>query len=88
MNDPVFPLTELAKEINIKHAQVVGAVCEGVESALACGRLLIQAKDCLPRRRWLAWLAQHCPGLTESRAELLMSVACDDVDSAQQTRRA
>ncbi len=88
MSDKVLSLAEVAEEINSKHAQVCGAFLEGMEYALACGRLLLQVKDRLPRRKWLAWLAQHCPGLSERRAQLFMSVACDVIDSARQTRPA
>jgi len=75
MSDSVSPLADLAEEINSNHAQVCGAVCEGMEYALACGRLLLQAKDRLPRDRWRAWLAEHCPEISESRAQRYLRVA-------------
>jgi hypothetical protein len=75
MSDKVLPLADLAEQINTKHAQVCGAVCEGMEHPLACGRLLLQVKDRLPRDQWRAWLAEHCPDISESRAQRYMRVA-------------
>jgi hypothetical protein len=77
MSDPVLPLTDLAQQINTRHAQVRGAFLEGVEYALACGLLLLQVKDRLPRGQWLAWLAERCPDMSERRAQRYMRVARD-----------
>jgi hypothetical protein len=49
-------LPELAQAIDREHEAAVGAARSVIDHAVACGRLLIQAKAQLPHGEWLPWL--------------------------------
>jgi hypothetical protein len=88
MSDLVPQLPDLATQINAEHAQVRSAFRTGLDHALACGKLLIRAKDSLPHGQWLPWLEEHCPDISERLAQRYMRVARDmpRIDTSNPTR--
>ena len=53
-------LTDLAARIKAEHEASSTAIKRGLEHAVACGRLLNEAKDQLDHGQWLPWLRDHC----------------------------
>jgi hypothetical protein len=76
-------LTNLAAKIQAEHEAVEAAkgtalvaARKGIEHALACGDLLIEAKAQLPHgQKWLPWLTENCPAISERTARLYMQLA-------------
>jgi hypothetical protein len=56
----VIALSDLAHNINETHEAAVQSFHKGIEHALNCGRLLLAAKDAVPRGEWLPWLEANC----------------------------
>jgi hypothetical protein len=67
-------LTDLAHRIKAEHEASVGAFKRGIEHAVACGRLLIEARDQIKHGEWLPWLKDHC-GVPERSARRYMELA-------------
>jgi hypothetical protein len=49
-------LPDLAQAIEAEHQAAVGAARSAIDHAVACGRLLIQAKAQVPHGEWLPWI--------------------------------
>jgi hypothetical protein len=70
------PLADLAARINAEHEAVIHAIGRGLDHAINCGRLLIEAKAQLEHGQWLPWLRDHCPAsLPERTASHYMRLA-------------
>src|ERR1041384_6513861 len=68
-------LADLAATIRDQHQCATMAALSAVEHALNCGRALIQAKDQAGHGRWLGWLKEHCPNISERTAQAYMKLA-------------
>jgi hypothetical protein len=54
-------LTDLAHRINTEHEACGSALQRGLQHAIACGQMLIEAKDHLAQHGgWLPWLQANC----------------------------
>jgi hypothetical protein len=69
-------LGELATRIKKLHSAVVDAGRSVVQSGIAAGDALIQAKRQLPHGQWLPWLKDNC-GVSERRAQDYMKLAAN-----------
>jgi Protein of unknown function (DUF3102) len=67
-------LDDLAVRIRAEHEQVGAALRRGVEHALRCGDLLLQAKTQVAHGEWLPWLEEHCV-MAERTAQAYMKLA-------------
>lgn len=67
-------LAELANQINIEHANCMGAMRESLEYAVKAGELLIQVKALVPHGEWLPWLAANCE-VPERTTQAYMRIA-------------
>jgi DUF3102 family protein len=67
-------LTDLAARINAEHVAAEQAYQSGVEHALQCGDLLLEAKSLLPHGQWLPWLESNC-SVSSRSARLYMQLA-------------
>jgi hypothetical protein len=67
-------LTDLAIRINAEHKAASEALTQGLQRAIAAGRLLIEAKAAIPHGEWLSWLASNC-AVSERTAQAYMRVA-------------
>jgi hypothetical protein len=56
------PLDELAAELKREHEACEGAFQKGLEHALRCGELLLEAKDQAPHGQWELWLMANFAG--------------------------
>jgi ParB family chromosome partitioning protein len=54
-------LDELAARIVAEHDSFILSMKRGVEHAIRCGLLLIEAKSKMTHGQWLPWLKNHCP---------------------------
>jgi hypothetical protein len=67
-------LADLAARINAEHAGASNALKKGLQHAIACGNLLIEAKRKAPRGEWLLWLKTNCE-VSERTAQAYIRVA-------------
>jgi hypothetical protein len=67
-------LADLAARIKREYEASSAAIKRGLDHAIACGSLLIEAKAQLPHGKWLPWLHAHC-GVPERSAQLYMRLA-------------
>jgi hypothetical protein len=67
-------LADLAARINAEHVAAEKAYQSGVEHALQCGDLLLEAKALLPHGQWLPWLESNC-SVSSRSARLYMQLA-------------
>ena len=67
-------VADLAARIRAEHEAVVSAMTRGIEHAMACGDLLIEAKAQLKHGEWLPWLRDECP-ISEQMAQRYMRLA-------------
>jgi hypothetical protein len=67
-------LTDLAARIRAEHEASALHVKRGLDHAIACGRLLLEAKAQLAHGQWLPWLGEHC-GVPERSARRYMDIA-------------
>lgn len=58
----------LAPQINDAHKACLAAESSALPHAIRCGELLNLARDTVPDRKWLAWLADHCPSIHQTTA--------------------
>jgi hypothetical protein len=56
----IIALSDLAHNINEAHEAAVQSFHKGIDHALECGRLLLAAKDAVPRGEWSPWLETNC----------------------------
>jgi hypothetical protein len=68
-------LTDLAARIKIEHEAACGALKQGLEHAVAAGKLLLEAKAQVPHGQWLPWLGEHCASVSARTAQAYMRVA-------------
>jgi hypothetical protein len=73
-------LTDLAARIKAEHEACTLAIKRGLQHAVACGRLLIEAKDLLDHGQWLPWLRDHCQ-VPERSAQRYMDLAVFAADT-------
>jgi len=75
-NAPPRALIDLAARIKQEHAATAISLQRGVEHALVCGDLLLQAKHHpdIEHGQWLPWLAEHCE-MSERTAQRYMRLA-------------
>jgi hypothetical protein len=84
-------LADLAARIKVEHEAATSALKDGMRHALACGRLLIEAKEQLKHGKWLPWLNTKCD-VSVRTAQAYMRVARafgalgDDADGANTQR--
>jgi hypothetical protein len=52
-------LTDLAHRINETHHLAMRHADEAVAQAIACGKMLLEAKSTVPHGQWLPWLRQN-----------------------------
>ena len=71
-------LAELARDINVETlaAEVTGRIGKAANEArsahaIEAGRLLLQAKELVPRGEWLSWLADNCEVSKRSAQEYM-----------------
>jgi hypothetical protein len=64
----------LASRINAEHDAATASFNTGLEHALTCGRLLIEAKAKIPHGAWLPWLEKNCTVSTRM-SQIYMRVA-------------
>jgi Protein of unknown function (DUF3102) len=67
-------LADLAARISTEHRACQHAIKRALAHAVACGRLLIEAKDQLEHGQWLPWLRDHC-GVPERSAQRYITLA-------------
>ena len=67
-------LTDLAHRIKAEHEAGTLAIKRGVEHAIACGQMLIEAKGQLKHGQFGPWLRDHC-GIAERTARHHMRLA-------------
>jgi hypothetical protein len=67
-------LAVLAAEIKTFHRSAQANLRASVESGIACGLRLIEAKAQLNHGQWLPWLAEHC-AISERTAQLYIRLA-------------
>lgn len=73
-------LADLAARINAEHEASAKAIKRGLKHAIACGRLLLEAKAQLRHGAWLPWLRDHC-GVPERTAQRYTELAAYAADS-------
>lgn len=52
-------LPKLIAAIDREHHAAMGAARNALEHALACGRLLVKAKETVPHGKWALWVENH-----------------------------
>jgi hypothetical protein len=67
-------LADLAQRINDAHEQVVDSARTTLERAIACGKLLLEAKELVPHGEWAAWIENNFRGSARS-SQAYMRVA-------------
>jgi hypothetical protein len=67
-------LADLAARIRIGHEAARQSFKLGVQSAMATGDMLLEAKELLDHGQWMPWLKEHCD-LPQRRANLYMRLA-------------
>lgn len=67
-------LADLAARISAEHEAAENAYQCGVEHALQCGALLLEAKEQVPHGQWLPWLQTNC-SVSPRSARLYMQLA-------------
>jgi len=72
-------LADLAARIRTEHEASVLAIKRGFKHAIACGRLLIEAKAQLDHGQYLPWLRDHC-GVPERSARRYVELAAYAAD--------
>jgi Protein of unknown function (DUF3102) len=65
---------DLAQAIEREHQAAIGSARSAIEHAVACGRLLIQAKDTVPHGGWLDWI-DHNVTIGRRQAQKYMRLA-------------
>src|SRR5262245_50518643 len=68
-------LAEQARQINDEHRKVIDAERTALQHAIAAGKLLNVAKSEVPRGRWLRWLQEYCPDISDRTANVYMLLA-------------
>jgi hypothetical protein len=79
-------LPNLAKQINAAIAQAEGHARSAMDTALAAGALLVQAKQQVPHGEWESWLASNCqvaPRTAQSYMRLFKQVPLLEESKAQ-----
>jgi N-acetylglutamate synthase/N-acetylornithine aminotransferase len=67
-------LTDLAARIRAEHEAAAAALNQGLQHAIAAGKLLIEAKKEIPHGQWLPWLKANC-AISERTGQAYMRVA-------------
>ena len=71
-------------QIMTAYKAIMKAEGNALERAIECGKYLALAKENVeeskPKRKWSAWLAEHCPDIHRNTAALYMRLA-DNVDA-------
>ena len=84
-------LRDLAEIASAAHSHVCAAAMRGTEYAAQGGRALNEAKRIVGYGRWIEWLKQNCPEISERTAQLYMRIAKKlavlDVEEAQRVAR-
>jgi hypothetical protein len=66
-------------QIMTAYKAIMKAEGSALEHAIECGKYLSLAKENVeaakPKRKWSAWLAEHCPGIHRNTAALYMRLA-------------
>jgi hypothetical protein len=69
-------------QIMTAYKAVMKADSTALEQAIECGKYLALAKENVeaarPKRKWSAWLAEHCPEIHQNTAALYMRLADPD----------
>jgi hypothetical protein len=73
-------LADLAARIKNEHEASGLALKRGLGHAIACGRLLMEAKARVPHGHWGPWLREHC-GIPERSVQRYMELAVYSSDS-------
>jgi hypothetical protein len=73
-------LADLAARIRAEHEASTLAIKRGLQHAITCGRLLIEAKAQLRHGQWLPWLREHCQ-VPERSAQRYMQLAIYAADA-------
>jgi len=68
-------LDGLAKRICMAHERVLAATCGAFDHAIRAGTLLIEAKSRIEHGKWLPWLEEHTPDISERTARVYVQVA-------------
>jgi hypothetical protein len=71
---PPAPALSLVPQINEAYAECVAAEGRALPYAIRCGELLNTAREAVTKD-WLAWLAEHCPGIHQTTANDYMRLA-------------
>src|SRR5216683_3280988 len=79
-------LSDLASRINAEHDGATSSFNAGIEHALACGRLLIEAKGKIPHGAWLPWLEANCT-VTPRMSQNYMRLAKETPRLGSNTKR-
>ena len=78
-------LTDLAKRINQEHQSCEESLKKGLNHALNCGKLLLEAKKLVQHGEWLPWIRDNCQ-FSERTAQVYMRVTCN-VPLLEKTQR-
>jgi hypothetical protein len=66
-------------QIMTAYKAILKAEGSALERAIECGKYLARAKENVeaakPKRKWSAWLAEHCPEIHQNTAALYMRLA-------------
>jgi hypothetical protein len=73
-------LADLAARIKTEHGASELALKRGLDHAIACGRLLMEAKTLVPHGHWLPWLREHC-GIPERSVQRYMELGAYAADT-------
>jgi hypothetical protein len=69
-------------QIQTEHKAVLKADGDALKHAIECGKYLALAKENVeaakPKRKWSAWLSEHCPDIHQNTAALYMRLADPD----------
>jgi Protein of unknown function (DUF3102) len=79
-------LTDIAHRINEAHHLAMRHAGEAVAQAIACGKMLVEAKNTVPHGQWLPWLRQNVT-FGERSAQGYMRLAKHNPDMVHATVR-
>src|SRR5215470_5652201 len=79
-------LTDLALRIKAEHEAATVSFNAGLEHALACGQLLIEAKSKIPHGAWLPWLEREC-SVSPRMSQIYMRLAKEAPRLGSNTKR-
>lgn len=75
MSELAGEITRLHKEAERNKVEAINNGRAAVAAAVNCGKLLLRVKKLVGHGKWLRWLADNCPEISDSTAQNWMRVA-------------